>query len=739
MAGVGLRSRWPRWPVTLAVVGMIIAGGAAAVAKWPHGWWWLVAIAAVAAAVAPPALAALSQGSQRRQEMRRVARAGLQGIIGAEEGKLPAAGTADLEARVHESVLPIPYIHRDEEDTIRAHMRVGRPVLLIGSSMVGKTKMAARVIAEEFGSWSVAIPDSKTALADLDAKDVALQGSVVWLDDIDRLIGPGGITDGSLRRLAATGNIIVGTIRARAYDQFQPSDQLRPPEWDVLSIFERVFISRDLTRREQERLAGAVADPDIRDRIRTVGLGEYVGAARQVAEALKLGAAGTEPLGYALVLAAADWRRCGMTRPVPGSLLVPLAKPHLDQRNQARLTNGDAFNAGLAWATREINPTVAILQQEEPGTFSVYDYVLDLLSGQAQPVPNASWPILIQHATPSDLLRIGYNAQTIFDQPEVARKAWGKAYGSGDAAVVPAAAVNLGIVLRKEGDLEGARLAFQRAIDSGHSGWAARAVGNLGLMMRDQGDMEGAKLAFQQAIDFGDPDMAPAAAVNLAFLLEDQKNMEGARGSWQRAIDSGHPELTPIAAVRLARLLEEQGDAEGAKTAWQRAIDSGHPDEAPKAAAKLGELLAKQEDAAGAKEAFQRAIDSGHAEFAPMAAGNLGLLLFAQGDMEGAREVWQQAIDSDHAEMALAATVGLGFLLEAQGDMEGAKLAFQRAIDSGHADFAPTAAVGLADLLAEQGDVQGAKAAYEQAINSGDTEAADDAREGLKALRDSAS
>ena len=263
MKGAGLRSRWPRWPVTLAVIGVIVAGGAAAVAKWPHAWWWLIVVIAVAAAVMPPALAALSQASQRRQEIGRAARVGLQGTTGTVGGKLPVAGTADLEARVHQTVLPIPYIHRDEEHNIRAHLRARHPVLLIGSSMVGKTKMAARVIAEEFGSWPVAIPDSKTALGDLDARDISLQDSVIWLDDIDRLIGAGGITDGALRRLVAAGNVIVGTIRAGAYEQFRPSDQLRPPEWDVLSGFEHIFISRDLTRREQERLAGAVDDPDI--------------------------------------------------------------------------------------------------------------------------------------------------------------------------------------------------------------------------------------------------------------------------------------------------------------------------------------------------------------------------------------------------------------------------------------------------------------------------------------------
>lgn len=82
---------------------------------------------------------------------------------------------------------------------------------------------------------------------------------------------------------------------------------------DVISLFERVFVGRDLTQREQQRLNDAVSDPDTRARIRQIGLGEYVGAAVHISEALKLGAAGAGGVGYAMVLAAADWRRCGMT------------------------------------------------------------------------------------------------------------------------------------------------------------------------------------------------------------------------------------------------------------------------------------------------------------------------------------------------------------------------------------------------------------------------------------------
>jgi tetratricopeptide (TPR) repeat protein len=723
MGAAGLRSRWPRWPVTLAVTGVIIAGATAAVAKWPHAWWWLIVVMAVAAAVVPPALAALWQGSQRQREIARTARAGLQETTGTSGRTLPAASSVDLEARVHQTVLPVPYIHRDEEDTIRAHLRAGHPVLVIGSSMVGKTKMAARIIAEDFGSWPVAIPDTKNALAELDAIDVKLQGTVIWLDDIDRLIRGGGITDGALRRLAAE-NIIVGTIRARGYDQFLPSDQLRPPEWDVLSVFEHVFISRDLSRKEQDRLARAIQDPDIRDRILTVGLGEYVGAAWEVAEALKLGASGANPLGYALVLAASDWHRCGMARPIPASMLAPLAKPHLSYHSQAQLADQDAFNAGLAWATRDINPNVSLLRPAGTDSYVVYDYALDLISAQDAPIPDNSWSVLMTNADASELIAIGYRAEVTFKHTDTAIRAFRKAASSGDSDQAPVAAVGLGALLHeKKGDVEGAKAAWQQAINSGHPRYAPLAMLSLGNLLRDQGDVDGAKAAYQQAINSGHPHYVPEAAVNLGALLRDQGDVDGAKAAWQQAVNSGHPEATPMALINLALLLRGQGDMDGAKAAWQQAVDSGHHDYAPMALFSLGNLLRDRGDVDGAKAAFQQAVDSGHHDQAPRAAVNIGNLWHEQGDTDRAETAWQQAINSGHRDATPTALFNLGNLLRDRGDGDGAKAAWRRAIDSGHLDYAPEAAANLGNLLAGQGDPDGAKAAYQQAIDSGHPEA----------------
>jgi predicted negative regulator of RcsB-dependent stress response len=669
-----IRPRLPRWQVTAATTGVIIAGVAAAAVVWPHAWWWLVVAAAAAVVVVPAALAAAPLAWQRRREIGRATR-GLQCTTGAGGRKLPTAETADLEARVHQTVLTIPYIHRDEEATIRGLLRAGRPVLLIGSSMVGKTKTAARVIAEEFGSWPVAIPESKTALAELDAKDLILHGSVIWLDDIDRLIGTGGITDGALRRLTTTGNVIIGTIRAREYDRFQPTDQLRPPEWDVLSFFERVFIARGLSDAELQRLAEAVHDPVIEERVRQVGLGEYAGAADRIAEALRFGES-VSPVGFALVLGAADWRRAGMSTPVPARVLPDLAAPHLPTRHRADLSSDEGYQAALAWATRDINPTVALLQHSEPDAFMIYDYALDLLSEQARPIPDATWPILIRHAN-TDLLSIGFSAHAI-GLSEVARQAWSKALDSGDADAAPRAAGYLGLFVDQEqGDLEGAKALYQEAIDSGHVNWAPIAADALGRLLTAERDVEGAKAAFQKAIDSGHYDQAPSAALGLAALLAAQGDLESAKAAYQEAIDSGHHSQAPSAAIRLGLLLTDYGDAEGAKAAFQKAIDSGYDAAALEGTLYLGDLLRQLEDVNGANAAYQKAIHSGHVDAAPRAAWGLGRVLRRNGDMEGAKAAYQKAIDSRHEIWAISAAHDLWYLLEHQGDAEGAEAARQ--------------------------------------------------------------
>ena len=486
--GTRLRPRW-RWRRTgLAGAAATLVAGAAAIGKWPHAWPWLTAATAAVVVLVPVVISVLGEVLQRRDDIAQVARSELQATTGNE---LPTVGTADLGARVHHAVMAIPYIERDKEAEVREHLMAGRPVLLVGSSMVGKTRIAAEVVKSLFAARPVVIPDSKATLAALNSAGVQLRNTVIWLDDIDRLIGTDGVTDGTLRRLLGDRNIIIGTIRAGEYDRYAPTEQLQPPEWDVISVFERVFISRNLSEQEQGRLSHAVDNPGVQERICQIGIGEYVGAAERIDEVLLLGPS-VKPIGYALVRGAADWRRIGMKREIPASLLKSLAEPYLDVDARAALYEEDSYKEALAWATRHINPTVSLLQRIGQEVFTIYDYALDIIARQAEPVPDSTWRLAIDYGSASEMLSVGYRAAVIHGLIQTAIQAWRKAADSEHREAAPIAAFNLGILLEQQDDSAAAACAaYQQAIESGQPDIVPLAASNLEVLMKQLGNTEG--------------------------------------------------------------------------------------------------------------------------------------------------------------------------------------------------------------------------------------------------------
>jgi eukaryotic-like serine/threonine-protein kinase len=524
MASEHSERKWARRLALWAALALAGVGAGVAAALATAGAWWIRGVAgAVGGLTGLGAANWIDRASQRRdteRQRRQVARQALQGTPARAGDVLPLVrDTRELDARVHHAVLALPYIRRDVEEEVRSYLACGQPVLLVGPSMVGKTRIAATVIRDMFADHPIVIPDSEKTLAELDAADISLRGSVIFLDDINRLIGVGGITDGTIRRLSAE-NILVGTIRATLYESYMPTDQVRRPEWDVVSAFERVFIRRELSNPEQNRLSEAVADSGTRERIVRTGLGEYVGAAEQIDEELRLGPS-VNPVGYALVQGAADWQGSGIHTPVPASLLSALALPHLDARHHGDLADRGAYKAALQWATKDINPTVALLQKEEPDNYFVFDYVMDLISRAAEPIPEITWPLLIQHADPSDLFRIGYVARVNYGQDEVAMKAFRLAVQSEQLNVVPKAALYLGMLLMDHGDWKSAREAFQKTIAAGGDPQdVSIAAYDLGAALIGLNDIEGAKEAYRKVIALDQGDLAERARQELNALCD---------------------------------------------------------------------------------------------------------------------------------------------------------------------------------------------------------------------------
>jgi tetratricopeptide (TPR) repeat protein len=298
----------------------------------------------------------------------------------------------------------------------------------------------------------------------------------------------------------------------------------------------------------------------------------------------------TGGVGYALVLGAVDWRRCGISRPVPVSLLRALAASRLDAEGRANLADQRTYEAALEWATSMTSGGSLVLQPAGLNAFAVNDLVVELIRARGTAIPEDSWQVAIENASAAELLRIGSIAQAVYGKPEIAAQAWRKAVDRGDADETMEATGNLAwLLMEVMGDFAGAQAAWQRLIDSGHPDAAGVRVVLGGLLM-DQGDIAGAKAAFQQAIDSGDPDAAVRAVASLGDLLMDQGDIAGAKAAFQQAINSRHYLWAPQAAVQLGKLLMMQGDIAGAKAAFQQAIDSGHAEAAADARAFLRDL-----------------------------------------------------------------------------------------------------------------------------------------------------
>jgi tetratricopeptide (TPR) repeat protein len=162
-------------------------------------------------------------------------------------------------------------------------------------------------------------------------------------------------------------------------------------------------------------------------------------------------------------------------------------------------------------------------------------------------------------------MRVGFSASTRGNN-QAAAAAWSRANGSGHAEAAPLAAVNLGGLYWRLGDIDGALAAFEQASKSRHAHAAPWASVRLGLLRKQLGDAEGAAAAFEQAGASGHPDAAPLAALNLR-LLRNQGNGQ-----------AGAPRT-----VRLTRL----GDPGYARRAYRSPVESGHAQAAPVAASEL--------------------------------------------------------------------------------------------------------------------------------------------------------
>jgi hypothetical protein len=283
------------------------------------------------------------------------------------------------------------FVPRDVSAQLPGMLRRDRFVLLVGESTAGKSRAGYELIRSELPGYRVVQPSRRDTAAAVAGLAARTRRSVLWLDDLERFLGSGGLTGAAVRSVldAAGGErFIVATMRAEEYAKFSGrigvgaegvGREVLREGWDVLRLAARVEVPRMWSAGEIARASRRQDDQRMAEAVRHAGefgVAEYLAAAPQLlAESRDAWAPAMHPRAAAMVLAAVDARRAGVHRPLPSQLLLRMHEPYLRARGGERLGPEPAQTA-LEWATTPLYATSSLLLPAGDG-FLAFDYLID--------------------------------------------------------------------------------------------------------------------------------------------------------------------------------------------------------------------------------------------------------------------------------------------------------------------------------------------------------------------------
>jgi hypothetical protein len=330
------------------------------------------------------------------------------------------------------------YVGRDIDDRVDEALWSGGFVLLSGESTAGKTRVAYEAVHRVFPDHFLLAPVARESVPTVVATIVERRRCVVWLDDIERFFGAHGLTVPLMHRMLAADAVVVGTIRVSELDRFGARheaglDDGERDGWRTAREVLRLAVEISLTRRwSPAELDRAGRSTDRRVRL-ALGMADSFGLAELLADGPELARdwrnawrPGGQPRGAALVAAAVDCRRAGLSDPVPVELLAELAEHHLDAQGGAAL-RPEPLAAALAWATTPARGASSLLMPVGDDRVLAFDYLIDLVT---EPVPVPVWLALADWCTPEQALGIGLTARRVA-RFEAAETAFGKAAEAG--------------------------------------------------------------------------------------------------------------------------------------------------------------------------------------------------------------------------------------------------------------------------------------------------------------------
>jgi eukaryotic-like serine/threonine-protein kinase len=543
-----------------------------------------------------------------------------------------------------------PFVPRDRLPEVESALREGGFLLVTGDSTAGKTRLAFEAMRRALPRHVCVDPRGPDGLAPAVAAAQQRRPSVLWLDDLERYLGPGGLTPVAAAELldAPRGDVVIlATIRSHERDGLSHrydaerhvgDQQLARAGRELLAAvtrevrLDRLWSDGELARAQQFRHDRRIAEA--LDSVDRHGIAELLAAGPRLLDALRdAWAVGPRTRAAALVTAAVDVRRTGYHRPFPLDALRILHERYLREAGGSALRPGPWKDA-VRWATQPLYGTSSLLEPTDGDGYLAFDYLVDVAARDPDrpPVPDHTWLAVLDHAEPNDLVEVAWQASlaghidpvlSAFDKAMRARAhlaAAGIAYCLGEAGHEDEAVARLEAVVAAAQDdpaVSPADLLRMRLGIAWHLGekYGGQGRPDLALpLLRDlvlkaeailgehhPDTLQGRKLLARQVGAVGDPVGALAIATELVTLAgkhlgakhEEVLSARFEAAVWTREVHGA------AAGAAAFRALADDIEA-GAPDSWQNLVDSWW---------NLAGCLLDSNDPAAARDVAYRAVD----------------------------------------------------------------------------------------------------------------------------------
>ena len=333
-------------------------------------WPILGVFSLVGSLLSQPAISALQDWVSKKAQDRRLAESSgiYDSLVGKKLNKL----------RVHNSDRDVSeFLPRDAQKKLIQNIEDRTPTLIVGPSMSGKTRLVVETVRKNYPFTPVWFPKGDDDIQRLvDAAQGPRRGSIIILDDVDRFLSNQTLSLGQLNAWIREPCIVIATMMRSSYIPWRDGAKDKLAGWDVVNRFTILEMGASLTEHEKVALLSS-SYADLAAAVEKVGLAPLLGGAPKVRQRLEEGRE-QHLWGYALVRAAADWRRAGLG-PATKTQIQEVALVFKDTIAWDDPDWGEAW----AWASHKLNDTVSLMRQTDSREWEVLDLVAD----------EADWPL----------------------------------------------------------------------------------------------------------------------------------------------------------------------------------------------------------------------------------------------------------------------------------------------------------------------------------------------------------